>query len=138
MHTDLVIDADGHCNEPWEDLTPWMPTAYHQRAPVGFADRHGTSRMYVEGRLSTTTEGLGVAVPAAPGGIGERIAPAHRLRHHLRRPPLRPHLRTCRGCWPAARRAPADRPRRPVRRLGHHGRRLRAYGEIQLCAHDGL
>ena len=21
MHTDLVIDADGHCNEPWEDLT---------------------------------------------------------------------------------------------------------------------
>ncbi len=22
MHIDLVIDADGHCNEPWEDLTP--------------------------------------------------------------------------------------------------------------------
>jgi len=55
MLTDLVIDADGHCNEPWEDLTPWMPTAYHQRAPIGFCDRHGTSRMSVEGRLSTKT-----------------------------------------------------------------------------------
>ena len=62
MHIDLVIDADGHCNEPWEDLTPWMPKDYHHRAPVGFSDRHGTSRMYVEGRLSTRTEGLGQGV----------------------------------------------------------------------------
>jgi predicted TIM-barrel fold metal-dependent hydrolase len=75
-----VIDADGHCNEPWEDLTPWMPKEYHHRAPVGFADRHGTSRMYVEGRLSTRTEGLGPGVsgPFAPhikgGRPGERDA----------------------------------------------------------------
>jgi hypothetical protein len=62
MPTDLVIDADGHCNEPWEDLTPWMPKEYHPRAPVGFSDRQGTSRMYVEGRLSTRTEGLGPGV----------------------------------------------------------------------------
>ena len=80
MHPDLVIDADGHCNEPWEDLTPWMPKEYHQRAPVGFTDRHGTSRMYVEGRLSTRTEGLGPGVsgPFAPhikgGRPGERDA----------------------------------------------------------------
>jgi predicted TIM-barrel fold metal-dependent hydrolase len=80
MHTDLVIDADGHCNEPWEDLTPWMPKAYHHRAPTGFTDRHGTSRMYVEGRLSTRTEGLGPGVsgPFAPhikgGRPGERNA----------------------------------------------------------------
>jgi uncharacterized protein len=74
MHTDLVIDADGHCNEPWEDLTPWMPKAYHHRAPVGFTDRHGTSRMYVEGRLSTRTEGLGPGVsgPFAPHIKGDR------------------------------------------------------------------
>src|SRR5437588_10537390 len=65
MLTDLVIDADGHCNEPWEDLTPWMPKEYHHRAPVGFTDRHGTSRMSVEGRLSTRTEGLGPAVRGA-------------------------------------------------------------------------
>ena len=80
MHTDLVIDADGHCNEPWEDLTPWMPKEYHHRAPVGFTDHHGTSRMYVEGRLSTRTEGLGPGVsgPFAPhirgGRPGERDA----------------------------------------------------------------
>src|SRR5919109_2965323 len=80
MHTDLVIDADGHCNEPWEDLTPWMLKEYHHRAPVGFTDRHGTSRMYVEGRLSTRTEGLGPGVsgPFAPhikgGRPGERDA----------------------------------------------------------------
>src|SRR4029450_10955259 len=74
MHIDLVIDADGHCNEPWEDLTPWMPTDYHHRAPVGFSDRHGTSRMYVEGRLSTRTEGLGPGVsgPFAPHIKGSR------------------------------------------------------------------
>ena len=80
MHTDLVIDADGHCNEPWEDLTPWIPREYHHRAPVGFNDRYGTSRMYVEGRLSTRTEGLGPGVsgPFAPhikgGRPGERDA----------------------------------------------------------------
>ena len=74
MHSDLVIDADGHCNEPWEGLTPWMPKAYHHRAPVGFTDRHGTSRMYVEGRLSTRTEGLGPGVsgPFAPHIKGDR------------------------------------------------------------------
>ena len=61
-------------------MTPWMPTAYHHRAPVGFTDRHGTSRMYVEGRLSTKTEGLGPGVsgPFAPhikgGRPGERDA----------------------------------------------------------------
>ena len=110
MHTDLVIDADGHCNEPWEDLTPWMPKEYHHRAPVGFNDRHGTSRMYVEGRLSTRTEGLGPGVsgPFAPhirgGRPGESRRPAaphghgpggDRRRHHLRHPrgPLRQ--------WPA-------------------------------------
>jgi hypothetical protein len=38
MHTDLVIDADGHCNELWEELTPWMPKEYHHRAPVGFPE----------------------------------------------------------------------------------------------------
>ena len=34
----------------------------------GSTDRHGTSRMYVEGRLSTRTEGLGPGVsgPFAP------------------------------------------------------------------------
>ena len=74
MHTDLVIDADGHCNEPWEDLTPWMSPEYHHRAPVGFNDRHGTSRMYVEGRLSTRAEGLGPGVsgPFAPHIRGGR------------------------------------------------------------------
>ena len=80
MHIDLVIDADGHCNEPWEDLTPWMPKDYHHRAPVGFSDRHGSSRMYIEGRLSTRTEGLGPGVsgPFAPhikgGRPGDRDA----------------------------------------------------------------
>ena len=37
MHIDLVIDADGHCNEPWEDLTPWMPKEYHHPTPTGTA-----------------------------------------------------------------------------------------------------
>jgi predicted TIM-barrel fold metal-dependent hydrolase len=51
-----------------------MPKAYHHRAPVGFTDRRGTSRMYVEGRLSTRTEGLGPGVsgPFAPHIEGDR------------------------------------------------------------------
>src|SRR5688572_27963250 len=71
---DLVVDTDGHCNEPWEDLTPWMQKAYHHRAPVSFTDRDGTSRMYVEGRLTTRTEGLGPGVsgPFAPHIRGRR------------------------------------------------------------------
>ena len=35
MPTDLVIDADGHCNEPWEDLTPWMPKAFQLAEAAG-------------------------------------------------------------------------------------------------------
>ncbi|MEK7879117.1 MAG: amidohydrolase family protein, partial [candidate division NC10 bacterium] len=71
---DLVIDADGHCNEPWEDLTSWMPKEWRHRAPFGFTDRSGNTRMYVEGRLSTHTEGLGPGVsgPFAPHIVGGR------------------------------------------------------------------
>jgi len=74
MTNNLVVDADGHCDEPWEDLTRWMPEAYRHRAPVGFFDRNGTSRMYVEGRLTTHTEGLGQGVsgPFAPQVVGRR------------------------------------------------------------------
>jgi len=49
MATDLVIDADGHCNEPTEDLTPWMPKEFHHRAPTTFKDRAGGSGLTFDG-----------------------------------------------------------------------------------------
>lgn len=81
MAVDLVIDADGHCNEPTEDMTPWMPREFHHRAPVQFKDRTGgTAGTYVEGRL-TASHGPrhpSVTGPFAPhikgGRPGERDA----------------------------------------------------------------
>ncbi len=74
MAADLVIDADGHCMEPTEDMTPWMPRAFHDRAPVVFKDRTGASATYVEGRLSTKHGPLGPGVtgPFAPHIKGGR------------------------------------------------------------------
>ncbi len=81
MAVDLVIDADGHCNEPTEDMTPWMPREFHDRAPVQFKDRNGgIAGTYVEGRL-TASHGPrhpSVTGPFAPhikgGRPGERDA----------------------------------------------------------------
>ena len=74
MAADLVIDADGHCMEPTEDMTPWMPREFHDRAPVVFKDRTGASATYVEGRLSTKHGPLGPGVtgPFAPHIKGGR------------------------------------------------------------------
>lgn len=33
MATHLVIDADGHCYEPDNDLAKWMPAEFAKRAP---------------------------------------------------------------------------------------------------------
>ena len=81
MAIDLVIDADGHCSEPTEDLTPWMPKEFHHRAPVQFRDRSGgIAGTYVEGRLTASHGPLHPSVtgPFAPhikgGRPGERDA----------------------------------------------------------------
>lgn len=36
MATHLVIDADGHCNEPNVGLVKWVPKEYAHLAPIGF------------------------------------------------------------------------------------------------------
>jgi len=82
---DLVIDADGHCNEPTDELGRWMPPEYASQAPLTFTAHDGSSRMLVEGRLAAKRGGLGSSVngPFSPHIVGSRPGmedPALRLR----------------------------------------------------------
>ncbi len=43
MATHLVIDADGHCYEPDNDLAKWMPAEFAKRAPNRVTDSSGYS-----------------------------------------------------------------------------------------------
>lgn len=39
MAIPLVVDADGHCQEPEDELAQWMPKALASRAPRRITDR---------------------------------------------------------------------------------------------------
>ena len=74
MSVDLVVDADGHCNEPVAGLAEWLPREYASRAPIVVKDNLGQSRKIIEGRLWAKSEGLGPGVsgPFAPHIVGSR------------------------------------------------------------------
>jgi predicted TIM-barrel fold metal-dependent hydrolase len=65
---DLVIDADGHCSEPTDELTRWLAPEYADRAPVSVTDHRGRTKTLIEGRPTSKSEGLGPGVsgPFAP------------------------------------------------------------------------
>src|SRR5215470_1424861 len=52
MPTHLVIDADGHCNEPDTGLVTWLPKEYAHLAPNRVTDSSGYSHLMIEGRLA--------------------------------------------------------------------------------------
>src|SRR4029450_11246230 len=52
MATNLVIDADGHCNEPEVGLAKWLPKEYAHLAPNRVTDSSGYSHLMIEGRLA--------------------------------------------------------------------------------------
>lgn len=62
MAPDLVIDADGHCNEPVDELARWMPAEFKAGAPVTVRDHAGYSYIVVEGRLAARHGGLAQSV----------------------------------------------------------------------------
>src|SRR5947199_10395743 len=68
MSVDLVIDADGHCQEPEEGLARWMLDEYKGAVPRRITDNQGNSRVLFEGRVWAKSEGLGPGVsgPFAP------------------------------------------------------------------------
>jgi len=74
MPIDLVIDADGHCNEPVDGLAKWMPPEHASRCPTTAKDAGGNSYLFVEGRLSVRHGGLGPGVtgPFAPHIVQNR------------------------------------------------------------------
>ncbi len=68
MARDLVIDADGHCSEPTDELVKWLPAEYVARAPTTAKDGQGRTYTLIEGRLTSKKEGLGpgVSPPFSP------------------------------------------------------------------------
>ena len=58
----LVIDADGHVYEGNIDLRPRMPEKWRSQAPINMKDNEGNSRMLLEGRLWSASQGLGPGV----------------------------------------------------------------------------
>ena len=74
MSIPLVVDADGHCQEPEEGLAPWMPRGLAGRVPQRIKDNLGQSRIVLEGRVWAKSEGLGPGVsgPFAPHIVGSR------------------------------------------------------------------
>jgi len=68
MAVDLVVDADGHCDEPQDELARWLPEAYRSRAPRRVRDNLGQPRTLLEGRIWGNSEGLAQSVsgPFAP------------------------------------------------------------------------
>jgi len=75
MEARLVIDADGHCYEPWEDLARWLPKEYAHRAPVAFKDHLGRTRMMWEDRIFPRGTGLD---PGPTGPFADHINTAGR------------------------------------------------------------
>ena len=49
----LVIDADGHCYEPDNELAKWMPKEFAHLAPNRVTDSSGYNHLMIEGRLSS-------------------------------------------------------------------------------------
>ncbi|MGZ8445918.1 MAG: hypothetical protein ACXWXZ_21185, partial [Candidatus Binatia bacterium] len=47
----LVVDADGHCQEPENDFAKWMPKEYAHLAPNRVTDSSGYNHLMIEGRL---------------------------------------------------------------------------------------
>ena len=58
----LVVDADGHVYEGNVDLATRMPEKWRSQAPVRLNDNEGNSRILLEGRLWSASQGLGPGV----------------------------------------------------------------------------
>ena len=65
----LVIDADGHVYEGDVDLTSRMPEKWRSQAPVRLKDNQGNSRILLEGRLWSASQGPG---PGVSGPMTEK------------------------------------------------------------------
>ncbi len=65
----LVIDADGHVYEGNVDLASRMPEKWRSQAPVRLKDNQGNSRIMLEGRLWSASQGPG---PGVSGPMTEK------------------------------------------------------------------
>ena len=71
----LVIDADGHVYEGNVDLASRMPEKWRSQAPVRLKDNQGNSRILLEGRIWSASQGPG---PGVSGPMTEKARPVNR------------------------------------------------------------
>ena len=64
MAPNFVIDADGHCYEPDDQLAKWMPKEMAHLAPNRVTDSSGYSHLMIEGRLAHRAQPAGHDRPA--------------------------------------------------------------------------
>src|SRR3954466_15543991 len=71
---DLVVDADGHCSEPEDELARWLPAEFASQTPRHITDNKGDAKMLLEGRVWGKSEGngQGVSGPFAPHVVRSR------------------------------------------------------------------
>src|ERR671932_1818914 len=62
MALSLVVDADGHCSEPMDELAEYLPREYADRGPRSITDNRGSPRLLLESRVWGKGEGLGQSV----------------------------------------------------------------------------
>jgi predicted TIM-barrel fold metal-dependent hydrolase len=75
MSSWLVIDADGHCQEPVDGLVKWLPPEFADRCPISVKDPSGgRTHIIIEERFAAKSGGLGSSVhgPFAPHIVGFR------------------------------------------------------------------
>ncbi len=75
---DLVVDADGHCQEPADELARWLSPEFASRAPRPITDNQGNTRILLEGRVWARSEGLGMGVSGPFASHVQRSRPGMR------------------------------------------------------------
>jgi len=66
MKRDGIIDCDGHLLEPHDLWERYIDGALRAKAPRLVKDRHGDTRIEMEGRLYPQPEGKGKGFPGLP------------------------------------------------------------------------
>ena len=71
----VVVDADGHLYEGNFDLSSRMTEQWRSQAPIRMKDNEGNSRILLEGRMWSASQGLG---PGVSGPMTDKARPSRR------------------------------------------------------------
>jgi predicted TIM-barrel fold metal-dependent hydrolase len=86
MNATSIIDCDGHLIEPHDVWERRIPGSLKRAAPRLVKDRHGATRILLEGRLYPQVEGKGKGFPGLPGAWYSIDASGAVSSHEITRP----------------------------------------------------